>query len=103
MGADLRAVACNVVDSSGSIWRGSLAYVMQLSGDRVRLLVRCRSGRWIQKWQKISDAANFRFKAISPSSPLAARIGHAVTAEFFTQPDLEALASRGAGQGLRLR
>jgi hypothetical protein len=100
---DLRAVACNITEASGAVSRGSIAYVIQLAGDRIRLLVRSRRGRWIYKWLKVSALANFRFKTISPQSPLRNQVGRAVTAEFFTESDLAALALRGAGQGLRFR
>jgi hypothetical protein len=76
---------------------------MQFGGDRIRLLVRSRSGRWIYKWLKISGLANFRFKTVSGDSPLRVQVSEYVTDQFFTEDDLAGLAKRGAGQGVELR
>lgn len=57
---DLRAIACNVATVTPAYSRGSLAYVVQLAGDRVHILVRSRGSRWVQFWVPINDLANFR-------------------------------------------
>jgi hypothetical protein len=95
-------VACNIAIAEPSIPCGALAYVIQVSGDRVRLLVRSMSGRWVKKWLAVSCAANFRFKSISESNPMFDRIGRAHSSELFPESALASLAANGAGQGLTL-
>jgi hypothetical protein len=100
---DLRVIACNAAQGSSRYSRGSLAYVVQLAGDRASVLIHSRSGRWIQTWLSISQLANFRFKNLPPEHPLHSSIGPSGVQEFFSEGNLASLASRGAGQGVCLR
>jgi hypothetical protein len=98
-----RVIACNTISDDPSYSRGSLAYVMQLAGERARVLIHSRGGRWVERWVAISQLANFRFKQVPVGSRLAERVGVACSQLFFSESDLESLSTRGAGQGLRLR
>jgi hypothetical protein len=99
----LRAVACNVAATKSYASRGAIAYLMRLSGDRAKVLVRSRGGRWIQRWTKIAGLANFRFKTVPVGHSLQDQIGQAMSAKYLTEADLAALAARGAGQNRSLR
>lgn len=72
-GPDRRVIACNYVESTGVAALGALAYVQAYVGgnlpDRVRLLVRSRGGRWIEKWENMRRVDNFRLKTIPPEHP----------------------------------
>ena len=100
---DLRAIACNVAVASPGVSVGALAYIVQLSGDRAKVRVRSRSGRWIERWLPFTALANFRFKTIPPSHSQFDRITPVGAPEYFTDADLAILAARGSGQGLTLR
>jgi hypothetical protein len=94
---DLRANACHITAAELSYCCGSLAYVTRLADNRARVLVRSSGGRWMNRRTRLNCLANFRFKTISYSGPLKNQIGVAMTDQFFTETDLEALALRDAG------
>jgi hypothetical protein len=55
-------------------------------GERVRLLARSRSGRWIEKWETRKRLGNFRWKTIPAEHPFYGRI-----AWWFSEGDLTML------------
>lgn len=69
----MRVIACNYTESTKVVTAGTKAYVIpQLGGnlpERVRLLVRSRGGRWVEKWESMKRLDNFRLKTIPPSHP----------------------------------
>ena len=93
---DIRAIACNIVSERPAYSMGSLAYVVQLSNDRARILVRSRGNRWIRCWVPIVQLTSFRFRKIPPEHPLYERIVEIGSPEFFSDSDLTALARRRA-------
>ena len=99
-GDDRYAIACNLTVTTSPCSRGSLAYVLQIGPDRLRIFIRSRGGHWIQKWMAVKQLANFRFKTISIGDPV---YGHLAIRQRFTCGDLATLAAEGAGQGLVLR
>lgn len=100
---DRRVIACNPIEDTSAYARGELAYVMQLSQDRVRVLVRSRGTRWVEVWVKIARLANFRFKTIPHQHPLYEHVGEVGEPQFFTNENLTNLARQGAGQQVDLR
>ena len=72
---DRRVIACN---HSGrpSIRAGALCYLMLTKPgnghDRIKILARSRSGRWIAKWEDMKRLSCFRFKTLPPEHPLYA-------------------------------
>jgi len=71
--SDRRAIACNYRESTNVAAAGALAYISNTNFDnaaeRVELLVRSRSGHWIQKWQNTRRLTNFRVVTIPPEHP----------------------------------
>jgi hypothetical protein len=98
MKTDLRVIACNCTTPTSAYSRGALAYMVQVQGDRARVLVRSRGSRWILYWTAIKELANFRFKTIPAQNPM-----HGAVPAYFTDSDLAYLSSLGAGQDLNLR
>lgn len=69
--ADITVIACNYTQATNVVSNGSKAYVdpVYLGGnlpERMRVLVRSRSGRWIEKWEDTRRLSNFRLKTIPP-------------------------------------
>lgn len=75
---DRRAIACNYIEGTSPTPQGGLAYVLLPNpgsgAERVQLLARSRSGRWIEKWEDIRRLTNFRWKTIPPDHPLYERV-----------------------------
>lgn len=71
---DLRPIACNTASGSSGYSSGSLAYIQRMDGDRVKILVRSRGGRWIKKWLSLADVTNFRIKRLPCEHPLYPRV-----------------------------
>jgi hypothetical protein len=71
---DKRFIACNFRKGTKIARKGAIAYVLWPNygggNDRIPLLVRSRSGRWVEKWEAMSRLENFRFKTIPPEHPL---------------------------------
>ena len=65
---DRLAVVCNLIDGGSYCRDGSLCYVTQVNDDRVQVVVRSRSGRWIQRWTSIKNIRNARTKTITPKN-----------------------------------
>jgi hypothetical protein len=70
---DIRLIACNYRQATSVAALGALAYVLpQLGGnlpERVRVVVRSRGGRWVEKWEALRRLHNFRVKTIPPEHP----------------------------------
>lgn len=70
---DLRVIACNLRDPTSTAGKGALAYVLRTNPggghDRIVILVRSRSGRWVEKREAMSRLCNFRLKTLPPDSP----------------------------------
>ena len=103
MSDDLQVIACNSTVDEAEFSRGSLAYVQLLASDRARVLIRSRSGRWIETWRAINTLGNFRIKLLPLEHPLYSRVGEVGSPEFFSEESVAVLIRAGAGQGLRLR
>lgn len=75
---DRRVIACNVLVPTSTASAGSLAYVRSTNpgggSDRIALLIRSRSGRWIEKWEDMRRLGNFRLKVLPPEHPLHDRL-----------------------------
>ena len=93
--SDRRVIACNMNASTSAHALGSLAYVMQLTEERARILVRSRSGRWVRRWVPIAKLSSFRFKNLPPEHPLYVDLE---AGGCFTQEALDSLACRTVSQ-----
>lgn len=69
---DRRVVQCNTVRLTAAVSAGARCYLIQHdgSGDRVRVLVRTRSGRWADTWKHVRDLRDFRVKVLPAAHPL---------------------------------
>jgi hypothetical protein len=71
--ADQQVIACNYTEPTSVAAAGALAYVVpQLGGnlpESVRVLVRSRGGRWVEKWERTGRLDNFRLKTLPPEHP----------------------------------
>jgi len=71
---DRRVVQCNLVAGQSTAAAGARAYVVLANpgggSDRIVVLLRSRSGRWIEMWQDIRTLGNFRVKTIPAGHPL---------------------------------
>lgn len=67
-----RMVACNHTGNR-YISEGALAFVKWTNpgngNDRIPIFVRTRSGRWINKWERIDRLSNFRVKTVTEHHP----------------------------------
>jgi hypothetical protein len=77
---DIRVVACNITEATGTAVEGALAYDVLRGNrgndnDRLPLLIRSRGGQWIGKWEGMRRLGNFRLKTIPPEHPLYSRLG----------------------------
>ncbi len=81
---DRRVIQCNLTTSQKTAAKGARAYAISTNpgggADRIVILLRSRSGRWIEKWQDIRTLANFRVKTLPIGHPLYShsRIGAGV-------------------------
>jgi len=61
---EVRAIACNYAEATNVASVGAKAYICGFNvgnaGDRVRLVVRSRGGRWIEKWEDARRLTNCR-------------------------------------------
>lgn len=71
---DRRVIACNYLAPVSPVSAGALCYVSLLNPgnghDRIKILARSRSGRWVQKWEDRRRLTNFRLKTLPPEHPL---------------------------------
>jgi hypothetical protein len=70
---DRRVLVCNYAESTNVAGAGAKAYVLlQFGGnlpERVRVLVRSRGGRWVEKWESVRRLGNPRLKTLPPDHP----------------------------------
>ena len=71
---DRRVVQCNFASATVVAPAKARAYVCLInpgnSCDRIVILVRSYSGRWVKKWENRSRLFNFRVKTLPPRHPL---------------------------------
>lgn len=90
-GDAVKAITCNALVASSAVSERARAFLLQLAGDRARVLIRSRSGRWITVWRRIKDLTHFRFKTLSESHPMFSRMLDATIANTLTKSDIECL------------
>jgi hypothetical protein len=70
---DRTEIACNYLEGTSKCSAGAIAYVVRtgefLSGGRIEIQARSRSGRWINTVENIRRLHNFRLKTIPPEHP----------------------------------
>lgn len=69
---DLRVITCNVIKANTNhTWHdGARAYLRYNTGaDRIAMLVRSRSGRYIKTWVAYANLANWRVRTVPPEHP----------------------------------
>lgn len=73
---EFAAVACNVARETGAAAARARCYVLGVPGsaDSASLLIRSRSGRWIEKWERTKLLANVRVVTMVPDNPVAGRL-----------------------------
>lgn len=75
---DLRVVQCNIAAPTKTAVEGSRCYLANLNpgggSDRIVVLIRSRSGRWIAKWENIRRLTDFRVKTIPAEHTLYGRL-----------------------------
>jgi hypothetical protein len=63
-----RVIACNYAEATSSVTLGAKAYVRLMNdgwaNNRISVIARSRSGRWIEKWESIHRLVNFRTVSI---------------------------------------
>jgi len=72
--SDRRVLACNCREGSSSITAGAKCYVLATSpyldsGQRIKILARSRSGRWIEKIENLKKLEHFRWVTIPKDNP----------------------------------
>jgi hypothetical protein len=71
---DKRVVAGNYTEATSIASTGALCYLCGVDdsspAERLEVLVRSRSGRWIRKWEDARRLGNFRVKTLPPQHPL---------------------------------
>lgn len=71
---DRKVVQCNYAEGISPVAEGARAYVVYTNdgwdNERICVLARSRSGRWIEKWEDIRRLGNFRVKTLPPEHPL---------------------------------
>jgi hypothetical protein len=87
---DLRKITCNMVEARSVYAAGARAYVLWTAGGRLRVLIRSRSGRWVERWVAPSFVRDVRATTIPPRHTLYARLVYAVPA---TEPLLSNLGN----------
>lgn len=79
---DRKVVQCNYTEGTSSVAEGARAYLKWTNrgngNDRIPVLARSRSGRWIEKWEDIRRLSAFRVKTLSPEHPLYAYTDHRI-------------------------
>lgn len=68
---DRTVIACNYLLPTSEAAEGAKAYVQFVAGDAqsIKVRVRSRSGRWIEKWDRPWRLGNFRAKTLPPEHP----------------------------------
>ena len=72
--SDRKVIQCNYADGTKIARAGARAYVVLPNPgnghDRIKILVRSRNGRWVEKYEDIQRLTNFRVKALPSEHPL---------------------------------
>jgi len=78
MSESISVIVCNYEESISSVSKGARCYVWDANashgGERVHLLVRSRSGRWIRKWENRNRIGNFRLLKLQPENPVYSKL-----------------------------
>lgn len=73
---DRQVMVCNYIVPTHIAVAGAKAYVCLTNpgggNDRIAILVRSRSGRWVRKWESTGRLHNFRPKTLPPEHPFYA-------------------------------
>jgi hypothetical protein len=71
---DRKVVQCNYAEPTHLASAGARAYlVLPNPGnghDRIKILVRSRGARWVEKWESTARLRDFRVKTLPPQHPL---------------------------------
>lgn len=74
MNEDRRVLQCNYTETTNIAPQGARAYLVSTNrgngNDRVEILVRSHSGRWVEKYERIDRLENWRVKTLPPRHPL---------------------------------
>lgn len=72
MEQEIKVVACNFLEATSECREGALAYVHNENrgngSERIEVIARSRSGRWVTKWEAIWRLGNFRLKTMLPDT-----------------------------------
>ena len=75
---DIQVIVCNYRTGTSECAKGALAFVRYaywgMGAERVNLLVRSRSGRFIEKIEAMWRLESFRYKTLPPQHPLYNRL-----------------------------
>ena len=70
-------LVCNFEEATSECVKGARAYVIYTNpgwgGERLLLLARSRSGRWIDKWESLKRLTGFRLTKVYDGDPIQAR------------------------------
>lgn len=73
MSTDRQLIACNYTEPTTVAAKGARAFVIAQFGgnmpERLRVVVRTRGGRWVEKWENTRRLGNFRLATIPPFTP----------------------------------
>lgn len=104
---DKRVVACNYRVPTKDAAQGALCYVLDPNYgngcERVRLLVRSRGARWIDRWEDSRRLTNFRVKTVPPAHGRYGDLWEWLPPEYVSEEDTLARLRRASErQGSRL-
>ena len=75
---EVHAIACNYAEATNIARKGARAYLLWRTGgdaERCNVLVKSRSGRWVDKWESIHRLDKFRVVMVRPGAFEYKRIG----------------------------
>jgi hypothetical protein len=95
---DRIVVQCNYRVGTSVCAAGARAYLSLVTGqaERVCILARSRSGRWVLRWESLKRLHNFRFKTLCAADPLYSRLEIGVGWNHQIVEDLNHLATEAA-------
>lgn len=71
---DRKVVQCNYAEGTKIAAPGARAYLVfpnRGNGyDRIKIVVRSRGARWVEKWERADRLTNFRVKTLPPEHPM---------------------------------
>ena len=65
----VRVITGNLASATSWASEGSRLYPIQITPERLRCLVRSRSGRWIDRWVPLNKMRGLRMVDVYPSHP----------------------------------